>query len=106
MMSWTLVKGMQLVHLRIFSLEFPTAKFLIIIRNFLQQNFQEIVFFFNFILFLNLKHCISFAKHQNEIVFLSMGQCYLLHLFSNLSSILTDERSVWMLATLPWWHSG
>ena len=23
-------------------------------------------FFFNFILFLNLKHCISFAKHQNE----------------------------------------
>ena len=22
--------------------------------------------FFNFILFLNLKHCISFAKHQNE----------------------------------------
>ena len=24
------------------------------------------VFFFNFILFLNLKHCISFAKHQNE----------------------------------------
>ena len=27
MMSWTLVKGMQLVHLRIFSLEFLTAKF-------------------------------------------------------------------------------
>ena len=26
-------------------------------------------FFFNFILFLNLKHCISFAKHQNESVF-------------------------------------
>ena len=25
-----------------------------------------ILFFFNFILFLNLKHCISFAKHQNE----------------------------------------
>ena len=23
-------------------------------------------FFLNFILFLNLKHCISFAKHQNE----------------------------------------
>ena len=23
-------------------------------------------FFFNFILFLNLKQCISFAKHQNE----------------------------------------
>ena len=23
-------------------------------------------FFINFILFLNLKHCISFAKHQNE----------------------------------------
>ena len=23
-------------------------------------------FVFNFILFLNLKHCISFAKHQNE----------------------------------------
>ena len=26
----------------------------------------EIIIFFNFILFLNLKHCISFAKHQNE----------------------------------------
>ena len=26
----------------------------------------EIFFFFNFILFLNLKHCISFAKHQNK----------------------------------------
>ena len=25
-----------------------------------------ISFFFNFILFLNLKHCISFAKHQNK----------------------------------------
>ena len=25
-----------------------------------------ISFFFNLILFLNLKHCISFAKHQNE----------------------------------------
>ena len=25
-----------------------------------------VFFFFNFILFLNLKHCISFAKHQNE----------------------------------------
>ena len=24
------------------------------------------IFFFNFILFLNLKHCISFAKYQNE----------------------------------------
>ena len=24
------------------------------------------LFFLNFILFLNLKHCISFAKHQNE----------------------------------------
>ena len=24
------------------------------------------LFFFNLILFLNLKHCISFAKHQNE----------------------------------------
>ena len=23
-------------------------------------------YFFNFILFLNLKHCISFAKHQND----------------------------------------
>ena len=23
-------------------------------------------FFFNFILFLNLKHCISFVKHQNK----------------------------------------
>ena len=31
--------------------------------------FIELVFFFNFILFLNLKHCISFAKHQNELVF-------------------------------------
>ena len=41
MMSWRLVKGMLLLHLRIFSLEFPTAKFLIIIRKFLQQNFQE-----------------------------------------------------------------
>ena len=28
--------------------------------------FFSISFFFNFILFLNLKHCISFAKHQNE----------------------------------------
>ena len=27
---------------------------------------SSIRFFFNFILFLNLKHCISFAKHQNE----------------------------------------
>ena len=27
---------------------------------------DELYFFFNFILFLNLKHCISFAKHQNE----------------------------------------
>ena len=27
---------------------------------------SHISFFFNFILFLNLKHCISFAKHQNE----------------------------------------
>ena len=26
----------------------------------------KILFSFNFILFLNLKHCISFAKHQNE----------------------------------------
>ena len=25
-----------------------------------------IIIFFNFILFLNMKHCISFAKHQNE----------------------------------------
>ena len=24
------------------------------------------IYFLNFILFLNLKHCISFAKHQNE----------------------------------------
>ena len=24
------------------------------------------LFFFNFILFLNLKHCISFAKHQSD----------------------------------------
>ena len=28
--------------------------------------YVEIIFFFNLILFLNLKHCISFAKHQNE----------------------------------------
>ena len=41
MMSSRLVKRMLLLHLRIFSLEFPTATFLIIIRNFLQQNFQE-----------------------------------------------------------------
>ena len=27
---------------------------------------SESFLFFNFILFLNLKHCISFAKHQNE----------------------------------------
>ena len=26
----------------------------------------RIMIFFNFILFVNLKHCISFAKHQNE----------------------------------------
>ena len=26
----------------------------------------QVFLFFNFILFLNLKHCISFAKHQNE----------------------------------------
>ena len=29
-------------------------------------NFLFFSLFFNFILFLNLKHCISFAKHQNE----------------------------------------
>ena len=28
--------------------------------------FALLFIFFNFILFLNLKHCISFAKHQNE----------------------------------------
>ena len=28
--------------------------------------FFSFLFFFNLILFLNLKHCISFAKHQNE----------------------------------------
>ena len=27
---------------------------------------MALCFFFNLILFLNLKHCISFAKHQNE----------------------------------------
>ena len=30
------------------------------------SNLFEDLFFFNFTLFLNLKHCISFAKHQNE----------------------------------------
>ena len=32
------------------------------------MHFQEleILFFLNFILFLNLKRCIRFAKHQNE----------------------------------------
>ena len=37
--------------------------------------------FFNFILFLNLKHCISFAKHQNESAtafpFDCLYKCYL-----------------------------
>ena len=33
-----------------------------IIQIFIQLQF----FLFNLILFLNLKHCISFAKHQNE----------------------------------------
>ena len=30
------------------------------------RKYISVYFFFNFILFLNLKHCISFAKHQNE----------------------------------------
>ena len=34
--------------------------------NLFQHQGLFIFFFFNFILFLNLKHCISFAKHQNE----------------------------------------
>ena len=32
----------------------------------ISQRFLFLFFLFNFILFLNLKHCISFAKHQNE----------------------------------------
>ena len=31
----------------------------------IKDNFIFFIFL-NFILFLNLKHCISFAKHQNE----------------------------------------
>ena len=31
-----------------------------------RQTSGSTFYFFNFILFLNLKHCISFAKHQNE----------------------------------------
>ena len=30
------------------------------------RNIKYFTLFFNFILFLSLKHCISFAKHQNE----------------------------------------
>ena len=33
---------------------------------FFHSFFCFLFFVFNFILFLNLKHCISFAKHQNE----------------------------------------
>ena len=37
---------------------------------FLKNIFKKFILFYfiflNFILFLNLKHCISFAKHQNE----------------------------------------
>ena len=33
---------------------------------YISVSFSSFFFFFNFILFLNLKHCISFAKHQNK----------------------------------------
>ena len=40
--------------------------FSIFISNFVDLILLPFLFFLNFILFLNLKHCICFAKHQNE----------------------------------------
>ena len=57
-------KGLQKTVILVYSFYFLFIFFPFYLFFFLLLNFHY--FFYYFILFLNLKHCISFAKHQNE----------------------------------------
>ena len=74
-----LVQGKNLVNLTVWYLYFSINKCLWSVYLFIYFSMlaENVVFFLNFILFLNFTNCISFAKYQNES---ATG----IHVFNNL----------------------